>query len=115
MFKIPTFIKFFVVVIILAFLWIRFVYPDYSEAGHNINLNEEYNLDSSQVKEWMDTHTTEEVEHLIQAHIDEQVELHGAEPLTVNFSPSDAEENDSDEKSIKELFKKMFLEKILSE
>lgn len=65
---------------ILGALYVKFVYPDLSEANEAIDLHVAYNLPPEQLQEWFEDYSPEEVRTMVEEHIQNEIK-NGAEPV----------------------------------
>jgi len=80
MFKKFTLFWLTVLVVMGGFLYVRYVYPETSNATESVDLYEAYNLSPEQIEKWMDTHSPEEVQKMVEEHILKEIE-NGATPV----------------------------------
>ena len=65
---------------IIGALYVKYIYPEPSLAQQPIDLNEAYNLPSEKIDAWLKNHSQEEVQSLIEEHIENEIQQ-GAEPV----------------------------------
>lgn len=83
MFRKFAFIWILIFVTILGSLYVKFIYPDQSQAQENsaqVDLNKAYHLPPEQIEEWLKNHSVEEVQQLVSEHIQNEIK-NGAEPV----------------------------------
>ena len=74
MFKKFTLFWLTVLVVMGGFLYVRYVYPETSNATESVDLYEAYNLSPEQIEKWMDTHSPEEVQKMVEEHILKEID-----------------------------------------
>lgn len=118
MFKKFTLFWLTVLVVIMGFLYVKYVYPETSHANESVDLYEAYKLSPQQVEKWMDTHSPEEVQKLVEDHIKKEME-NGATPVygTISLNDEDASVTKFEEKTREEdsTFMERFIHFLLNE
>lgn len=111
-----------VLITLMSFLYVKYVYPETSNASESVDLYESYNLSHDQVKKWMDTHSPEEVQKLVEEHIQKEIE-NGATPVygTISLNEEDAsatmnieQENRTEDSTFVQRFVQFLLDEALS-
>jgi Ca2+/Na+ antiporter len=82
MFRKFTFIWVMIILMILGSLYVKFIYPDQSEAQETqtVDLNTAYHLPPEQIEAWLKDHSVKEVEGMVKQHIENEIKK-GAEPV----------------------------------